>query len=203
MITIAILSLFVFYVQPNQKCRRGQPADPQQCQGSPVASQIQRGFLGDKYVARDDSAGIAKSDLHRGADASLVMSAHVVGYPDQNDWLSDVSPGYDQVEGKVLRRQRYMFLGEQDPVADCAYENSTHDEGITMTDMICPCRRDDRDDKRCDVDGDGEDLSAHGGPPQLIEYCGNEKGRAVPGIDHPDVHNDPFDLISLINCASH
>jgi hypothetical protein len=37
----------------------------------------------------------------------------------------------------------------------------------------------------------------------LIEYCGNEKGRAVPGIDHPDVHNDPFDLISLINCASH
>ena len=66
-----------------------------------------------------------------------------------------------------------------------------------MFDAITKIRSEEAANRRGDVDWDGHNLRANGGPPQLLQYGWNEERGAVACVCDAEVHQDAFPWVSF------
>ena len=86
-------------------------AEPHQSQTDTEADRVRWSLAGDVYVARDNTAKIAKPDLEGRGNRALVVSRHVVRQPGESDRLRDVAATSDEVDCEVADANAEAFLG--------------------------------------------------------------------------------------------
>ena len=122
------------------------------------------------------------------------MAAHGVAEPGEGDGLGDVAADGDEVDGHVARADGDGLLREEDHVADGGDKDAEDGEGVAVAEAVGAEGCEERDDGGGDVDGNGVDLGANGGPAELLEDGRGEEGGAVSGVDDAEVHDSPVGI---------
>ena len=136
LVTLPLIALAILHLHHHEQDDRGDGGHPDQPDIDGVSSDEPRSFVGREDVGRDDAADVAEADLHGGIDAALVVAAHVVGQPDQDNWLCNVSTGHDDEKCRVSARNTHIGLCHEDDQANRADADAEDDEGKPVTHSV-------------------------------------------------------------------
>lgn len=115
------------------------------------------------------------------------MPAHIVGYPDQTDWLTHVTARDNQEERKILDANRESALSEKQDVTNRRNAEPKHAEAIAMLQLVSSNGY--GDCKHCshDEDWDSPHLSRLCFEAQLCNDCRYKEGAGIASVHNAHV----------------
>jgi hypothetical protein len=101
MVSFSTLSLLVLYCQPHCRHCGHNSTKQQRPQRDGIADVETRALVRLEDIARDDATNVAESSLDRQSGSALIVSAEVVGKPNDIDGLENVDSSAHEKGGHV------------------------------------------------------------------------------------------------------
>lgn len=138
-ISLSAISLFVLSSEAEEKDSTDDTTEQEKPERSPIASQVSRCLTCDKDVTSHDASAITKSNLNSTAKGAFVVTAHVIGQPDYEDWLNHYSPCDDEGDSQVFDTYRQATLTEKNYVSDCRNGDAENGKTVAVAETVtCP-----------------------------------------------------------------
>ena len=135
-VTLTLIALVVLRLHHHEQDGRGDSGHPDQPDVDAVSGDEPGSFIGREDVGRYDTTDVAEADLHGSIDAALVVAGHVVGQPDDDDGLCNVSAAHGDIKRRVFASNTHIGLCHEDDQANRADADAEDDEAKPVTHAV-------------------------------------------------------------------